>query len=143
MATFNATMVSGQNHINSDVEEYAFFYSKSFKEIFGFRQKDNPKKAHKSYLKLKHGKYEIFLRYKALNGVGSQDVALSYTNLCRLGIDLSKSPNNIVEITKSSWIKYNMYNQDDGRRWLFIFGFFGFLFAISIAVASFVISLIK
>lgn len=134
-------MVTDQNQINPDIEEYAFLYSKSFKEIFGFKQKEIPQKANKSYIKLKHGKYKIFLRYKALNGVGSQEVALSYTNLCRLGIDLSKNPNPDVEITKSSWVKYNMQNQDDGRRWLFIFGFFGFLFAIFLAIASFVISL--
>ena len=142
MATFKATMVSGQNQINSDIEEYAFLYSKSFEKIFGFKQKAFPKKANKSYIKVRHGKYKIFLRFKALNGIGSQDVQLSYTNLCRLGIDLSKNIPADVEVTKSCWIKYNMYNQDDGRRWLFIFGFFGFLVAILLAIASFVIALV-
>lgn len=140
MAKFKAIMVKGQNQICPEMEEYAFLYSGSFKDIFGFNQKALPKKANKSYLKLKHGKYKIFLRYKALNGIGGQDVALSYTNLCRLGIDLTKASNTEVEITKSNWVKYNMFNQDDGRRWLFNFGFFGFILAILLAIASFVIS---
>ena len=141
MAIFKATMVRGQNQINPDIEDYAFLFSKSFKEIFGFNQKDFPKDANKSYLKLICGEYKIFLRYKALNGIGSQEVALSYTNLCRLGIDLSKNPNAEVEIKRSCWLKYNMYHQDSGRKWLFNFGFFGYIFAILLALASFVISL--
>lgn len=142
MKEFIAKMVEGQNETNPALEDYAFLYSKSYGEIFGYAQNVKPEKAHKSYLKLTHGRYSIYLRFKALNGTKEDEVKLTYTNLCRLGIDLKiREPEPMIKISPDNWINYNMHHQDDGRKWLFIFGFFGFIIALVITIISFVVTI--
>lgn len=118
-----------------NIDEYAYFYSKSYYEIFGKTKKNTTGLGKlQGYIKISNGRRTIYRKYRALNGVNADVVQLSYNSLCEL--DLSEE----VTISKSCSFCYLLFYPDCILRIIYIASLLSLLFSMISVVLS-VISL--
>ena len=117
------------------IDEYAYFYSKSYSEIFGKTKKNTTALGKlQGYIKISNGRKTIYRKYRALKEINDGVVQLSYNSLCELGLSEE------VTISKSCSFCYLLFYPDSILRIIYIASLLSLLFSM-IGVVLSVISL--
>ena len=127
------SLVNNSNLQN--IDEYAYFYSKSYSEIFGKTKKNTTALGKlQGYIKISNGRKTIYRKYRALKEINDGVVQLSYNSLCELGLSEE------VTISKSCSFCYLLFYPDSILRIIYIASLLSLLFSM-IGVVLSVISL--
>ncbi len=110
-----------------DIDEYAFLHPTQFEKISGKKKHQITDKDGQLYLRVSKNKIKVYLKYFSRNIPGN-DVMLSYSNLCRIGI--VKSNDRKVDIRKVNWIRFMWNNNNTMVKWSFRVTTFSLLSAI-------------
>lgn len=106
-----------------DYNQLACFYSKT---VSGIRGLDNSSVDYYVKITNMYGTKSIYRKVLAAKGVSSNDVSISQRSSFELGV----SQGEVVYISRSSWLHYNLHNSDRSLKGAFILAFIGFICAI-------------
>ena len=113
------------------IDEYAYFYSKSYSEIFGKTKKNTTALGKlQGYIKISNGRKTIYRKYRALKEINDGVVQLSYNSLCELGLSEE------VTISKSCSFCYLLFYPDSILRIIYIASLLSLLFSMIGVVLS-------
>lgn len=115
---------NGKNDV-ANPDNYAFFHSREYANIFGKPKKKTIGQDIYGYVKIrtidKNGSKQRCIRLKYYGkSIKKDKVALTYHNRCRLGLaGLHKDETIMVRVKKSCWFPYYWFHGDSGVCWPF------------------------
>lgn len=110
---------------NQDYEQFACLYSKSISnEIFC----DDDQHLDK-YVKIQYGSNKIYRKCAAFRTVSAKEISLGNRSIRELGLKGNDLGIKRVEVRKSNWFAYQLYNSDMSQRIAFIIALAGLVCA--------------
>lgn len=125
--------------IHPEFDDYAFFHSSMYKEIFKTKKKNN-KKYEDGYVKLINGKRVLYLKYHVLPTVKKNQMALSYTNFH--AIKSEETAFQKIKIKKTCWFCFHAFNQRNDIKYSFWTAFLSVLAILCIEIPELILRLI-
>lgn len=117
-------------------DNYAFFHSREYANIFGKPKKNATGQDIYGYVKIrtidKNSSKQrcIHLKYHG-RPIEENKVALTYHNRCRLGLANTRKDDEVyVRVEKSNWLAYYWYHGDSGVCWTFRFSTSSFILSL-------------
>lgn len=109
-----------------DYEQYAFLYSKSVaEEIFCDEEPYLDK-----YVRIQYGSRKIYRKCAAFRTVNSNEISLGSRSIKEIGLKSRQLGVEEVEVKKTTWLAYQLYNSDLSQRIAFIIVLIGLFCSI-------------
>lgn len=126
------------NTIEETTNNYAFLYSGAYKRIVGATKKETSnKKKLEGYLKVtSNHKKSVYLKYIGWNGVGKNEIRLTYYNQCALDVSIG----DIVTVKPCSAFIYYWKCWDSGIRIPFKIANIGLWISIVSSIISIIVT---
>lgn len=120
----------------ADINDFAFFHSSRYEKITGKKKYQRKSKDSDLYVAIANGKKKIYLKYHSAN-VTKDYLLLSYSNLCRLGVNGAEDIN--VEVRESNSFWFSWFNINSATR----IGFRIAVYSVSVSILSIILTVLS